>query len=85
MWAYYGWYELRLHGDSDTADPVITAAATVQSRLVDTIARLGPAVLLAILAAPVAVSVLIGRRARRGRVAPPPKSVPSQEKAGDPP
>jgi len=64
--AWYGWYELRVFRDADTTDPVVDAAAEIQSAVsgwLDALGWRGAVVAFALLlAATVTVSVLIGLR-----------------------
>ncbi|WP_030330326.1 cytochrome c biogenesis CcdA family protein, partial [Micromonospora parva] len=66
--AWYGWYELRLAAGRRDAlhDPVIRVAAQVQRALADALDRIGPAVLLAALAA-LLLAALVAKRAHRPR------------------
>ncbi|MEV6693906.1 cytochrome c biogenesis protein CcdA [Micromonospora sp. NPDC051196] len=62
--AWYGWYEARLfagHRDALT-DPVITAAADIQRRLATTVEAAGPALLAALLATLIPLTLLTRRR-----------------------
>ncbi|MEU8014060.1 cytochrome c biogenesis protein CcdA [Micromonospora parva] len=66
--AWYGWYELRLAAGQREAleDPVVQAAARIQQALAETLDRIGPALLLATLAA---LLLLAARTARSRRPA----------------
>jgi cytochrome c-type biogenesis protein len=60
---YYGIYELRLyHAEGDAADPVVDAAATVQSALSDWLDAIGPVPLIIALVVLTGAAVLLGRR-----------------------
>jgi hypothetical protein len=65
--AWYGWYELRVFAGGSASDPVVDAAARVQSAVVTALDAAGPAVVagvfLALLAVAVAVVLLIRGRA----------------------
>ncbi|RZS31429.1 cytochrome c biogenesis protein CcdA [Herbihabitans rhizosphaerae] len=60
---YYGVYELR---GTASEDPVIDAAARVQSAIADFVAWVGPVPLVIVLVALIAGGVLLRRRGRRG-------------------
>ncbi len=63
---YYGVYELRLFlGDADPADPVVDAAGTVQSALVNWLTAIGPVPPLIALAVLLAAGALLARRRRK--------------------
>lgn len=63
---YYGIYELRLyHAGGDADDPVVDAAATVQSTLSGWLDAIGPVPLVIALAVLVGGAVLLRRRSRR--------------------
>ncbi|MEU8220410.1 cytochrome c biogenesis protein CcdA [Micromonospora taraxaci] len=64
--AWYGWYELRLAAGRRDAlhDPVIRAAAQLQRALADTVDRIGPALLLAVLATLLLTALLLKRAHR---------------------
>jgi hypothetical protein len=64
--AYYGWWEIRVLAGTATEDRVVGGAARLQSWLAGGITALGPAGLLAVLLALVAVG-LVGQRRRRSR------------------
>lgn len=67
--SWYGWYELRVFAGQSGADPVISAASALQSRLARAVDVLGPptfAVALALLAGS-AVVIKRRRTARAGR------------------
>jgi hypothetical protein len=66
--AWYGWFEIRVLAGSATADPVVSGAVRVQAAVSRWVASLGPAGLLAVGAAAVAV-VLAGRARARRRAA----------------
>jgi cytochrome c biogenesis protein CcdA len=62
---YYGSYELRLyHADGDADDPVVDAAATVQSALSDWLDAIGPVPLVIALVVLTGTAVLLGHRRR---------------------
>jgi cytochrome c-type biogenesis protein len=66
--AWYGWYEIRaLRGDV-TADPVVSAAVSVQAAIARWVAGLGVTGLLAVgVAAALVAAALLGRRVARRR------------------
>jgi cytochrome c biogenesis protein CcdA len=64
--AYYGWWEIRVLAGTATEDRVVGGAARLQSWLAGGITALGPAGLLVVLLALVAVG-LVGQRRRRSR------------------
>jgi len=62
--AWYGWFEIRVFDDADTADPIIDGAARIQTALSSWLSNLGPrAVVIAfavLLAAAITAAVLVG-------------------------
>lgn len=67
--AYYGWYEIRVHDDPATTDPVIEVAGTVQRALADALDTAGPAVIAVLFAALLLVALVVRRRRRTRRLA----------------
>jgi len=59
---YYGWWEIRVLAGSPADDPVIRAAGEVQAWLAGAVTSVGPAGLLLLLAALVALGLLHRRR-----------------------
>lgn len=60
---YYGYYELQLfHGDGQADDPVVAAAAELQSALVGWLDTIGPLPIVVTLAVLVGAGVLLARR-----------------------
>ena len=62
--AWYGWYELRLAAGRRDAldDPVIQAASQLQQTLANTLDTIGPALLLAALAALLLLTAALAKR-----------------------
>ena len=81
--AYYGWWEIRVLGGADPADPVIDAAAAVQRWLANTATTIGATGFALALAGSLLILVVArgGRRllARRGDRRPSPQSSTSSE------
>ncbi|GAA1403429.1 cytochrome c biogenesis CcdA family protein [Catellatospora coxensis] len=63
--AWYGWYEIRIFADPDTTDPVIDAAATVQTALAASVDAIGAGRLAAALGVLAAVGALVALARRR--------------------
>lgn len=69
--AYYGVYELRLaHTDASPEDPLVEAAADVQSAIADGLAAIGPWPLAGALVVLTLGAVLVARRRRNRRPVP---------------
>jgi cytochrome c-type biogenesis protein len=65
---YYGYYELRLfHADGQPNDPIVDAAAEIQSTLVGWVDTIGPIPFVATLAVLLGGGVLLTRRRTRAR------------------
>ncbi len=65
--AYYGWWELRVLGGGDAADPVIDTAATLQQELAGLVDAIGPVGWLAAGLALLGSVLLVSHRSRRRR------------------
>jgi cytochrome c-type biogenesis protein len=79
--AYYGWYEIRVFGGGDTADPVIDAAGHVQRSLANGVEQLGMPVVAGVLAVLLAAAAVLvkyrpGRRTSEDRGGEPADAVP---------
>ncbi|SCK33520.1 Cytochrome c biogenesis protein CcdA [Streptomyces sp. WMMB 714] len=79
--AYYGWYEIRVFGGGDTADPVIDAAGHVQRSLANGVEQLGMPVVAGVLAVLLAAAAVLvkyrpGRRTSEERGGEPADAVP---------
>ncbi len=62
---WYGWYELRVYAGGSAEDPVVSAAAAVQSRLAQWVDGIGATAFAAILF--ITVGAVIGARAVTAR------------------
>jgi cytochrome c biogenesis protein CcdA len=63
---YYGYHELQLfHGDGQPGDPIVDAAAEIQSTLVGWLDAIGPVPMVTVLAVLVGAGVLLARRRTR--------------------
>lgn len=79
--AYYGWYEIRVFGGGDTADPVIGAAGYVQRSLANGVEQIGMPVVAGVFAVLLAAAAVLvkyrpGRRTPRDRGGEPADAVP---------
>ncbi|MFC4496121.1 cytochrome c biogenesis CcdA family protein [Streptomyces ovatisporus] len=64
--AYYGWYEIRVFGGGDTADPVVDTAGTLQRSLANGLEQLGMPVIGVVFVVLLGAAVLVLRyRPRR--------------------
>lgn len=79
--AYYGWYEIRVFGGGDTADPVIGAAGYVQRSLANGVEQIGMPVVAGVFAVLLAAAAVLvkyrpGLRTSRDRGGEPADAVP---------